>query len=186
MIVTERDRKVIDFINKFNTATTKTIQELFYPSLRVAQNRLKLMTDNKILKRDRDHFTSQFHYYTDTKPRQVYHNLLLADFYKELNKVAGIKVFRKEFEIGNLRSDGLVGYRLNNTNYIAFVEVELSNKPDVKKYEDLYRSNIYKKHFGGVFPLIIYVTNKDIPDTKLKVVQIKEDMKDLKFLLKLD
>lgn len=179
MVVTGRDRKAIDFITKMNCVSTKTIHELFYPSLRVTQNRLKLLTENKILKRDRDHFTSQYYYYPDVKPKQVYHNLLLTDFYKELNKRATIEVFIKEYSIEDIRPDGLVIYTKDNKSYIAFVEVELSNTPDIGKYEKLYKSDKYKTYFKGVFPLIYYITNKAIPETNLKVIQVNEDFSNL-------
>lgn len=180
MIITQRDRKVIEFIEAMNCVSTKTIYELFYPSLRVAQNRLKLMTENKIVKRDRDHLTSQYYYYINNKPKQVHHNLLLANFYKELSKKATIEVFKKEFVIEDIRPDALVIYTVNGKSYIAFVEIELSNQPDIPKYEALFKSGKYKEYFKGVFPLIYYVTDKTIPDTKLKVIKISEDMNDFK------
>jgi len=180
MIITGRDRKVIDFVTKMNCVSTKTLHELFYPSLRVAQNRLKLLTENKILKRDRDHFTSQYYYYPGVKPKQVYHNLLLTDFYKELSKWATIEVFIKEYSIEEIRSDGLVIYTKDNKSYVAFIEVELSNSPDVAKYENLYRSGKYKTYFKGVFPLIYYITDKEVAKTILKVIRISEDMKDFR------
>lgn len=183
MIVTNRDREVIDFVTKMNCASTKTIAELFYPSLRVAQNRLKLMAENKVLKRDRDHFTNQYYYYIDNKPKQIYHNLLLTDFYKELSKVAEIVAFKKEFIIEDIRPDALVVYTIDGKSYIACVEIELSNTPDIAKYETLDKSGEYKKYFNGVFPLIIYVTNKKIPGTKLDVIQINEDIKNLRGIL---
>src|SRR5699024_4780390 len=100
-------------------------------------------------------FTMQYHYYIK-KPRQLRHNLLLTDFYRELNKIATINFFDKEFSIEHIRADGLVVYRYKNVNYIAFVEVQISNQPlDVKKYEKLYQSGLYKNKFNGVFPMII-------------------------------
>ncbi len=175
MVVTERDRKVITFIDEFKVATTDTIHELFYPSLKIAQRRLRLLTENNLLKRDRDHFTAQYYYYTN-KPRQLRHCLLLTDFYRELNKRVKIKLFRKEFPIEDIRPDGFVVYEVNGQNYIACVEIELSNIPDIGKYERLYKGESYKKYFNGVFPLIYYVTNKDIPGTTLKIIQVNEDI----------
>lgn len=183
MIVTDRDRKVIDFISNMNCVNTNIIYELFYPSLRVAQNRLKLMYDNKILKRDRDHFTNQFYYYIDNKPKQVNHNLILAKFYNKLSKTAKIVTFKKEYSIGDVRSDALVIYSRGNKSYIAFIEVELSNTPDIWKYEKLYKSGEYKKHFNEVFPLIMYITNKNIPKTNLKIVKINEDIEDIRGII---
>lgn len=182
MIVTDRDKRVLDFISKFRVATTDTIQELFYPSLRVTQNRLKLMYENKLLKRERDHFTSQYIYYL-RKPKQLRHSLLLTDFYREMHKLTKIELFEKEFEIENIRADGLIAYKYKNKGYIAFVEVQIANKGlDIVKYEKLYKSKNYKKYFP-VFPLVYAITNKKIPDTELKIIRVNEDMSNLKEIL---
>jgi hypothetical protein len=183
MVVTDRDRRAIDFITRMHCVSTKTIHELFYPSLRVAQNRLKLMTENRLIKRDRDHFTSQFYYYAESKPKQVYHNLLLTEFYKELSKIATIEIFKKEYTIEDIRPDALVVYTIHGKSYIAFIEVELSNIPNIVKYERLYKSGNYKQYFNNIYPLIYYITDKNIPDTKLKVVKINEDMSNFKEVL---
>lgn len=181
MILTERDKRVLDFISEFKIATTDTIQEIFYPSLFVAQRRLKKMYDYQLLNRDRSYVSSQYMYYIN-KPRQIRHSLILSNFYKELNKLVDIKYFEREFTLNNIRSDGFVAYRYNNKNYIACVEVQISNLPlDVKKYEQLYYNGKYKEYFP-VFPLIIAITNKNIPKTKLKIIQIKEDLSNLKRL----
>lgn len=183
MIVTERDKKVLNFIEKFNVATTDTIQELFYPSIRVAQHRLKLMYDNKLLKRERDHFTSQYYYYL-RKPRQLRHSLLLTDFYREINRLTQIELFEKEFTIDNVRPDGLIAYRYKGKSYIACIEVQIANIAlDVEKYEKLFKSGKYKKYFP-VFPLVYAITNKKIPYTELKIIRVNEDMSNLKEVLK--
>ncbi len=183
MIVTERDRKVIDFLETFKAATTNTIQELFYPSLRVTQNRLKLLYDNKLLKRERDHFTSQYIYYV-RKPKQLRHDLLLTDFYREMNKIVEIELFEKEFVIADIRTDGFVAYKHKNKGYIAFIEVQIANTPlDIEKYEKLYRSGQYKKYFP-IFPLIYVISDKKMPETRLKIIRVNEDMSNLGEILK--
>lgn len=183
MIVTERDKKVLNFIEKFNVATTDTIQELFYPSIRVAQHRLKLMYDNKLLKRERDHFTAQYIYYI-RKPKQLRHDLLLTDFYREMNRLTDIELFEKEFTIDNVRPDGLIAYRYKGKSYIACIEVQIANIAlDVEKYEKLFKSGKYKKYFP-VFPLVYAITNKKIPYTELKIIRVNEDMSNLKEVLK--
>lgn len=178
MIVTNRDKKVLAFLDEFRIATTDTIQELFYPSLRVAQTRLKLLYDNKLIKRDRDHFTSQYYYYIK-KPKQLRHDLLLTNFYREINKLADIELFKKEFTVDNIRADGLIAYK-RNKRYIAFAEVQIANTPlDILKYEKLYKSNQYKKYFP-TFPFIYAITDKKIPSSSLKIIQINEDMSNIK------
>lgn len=184
MIVTDRDKLVLEFINKFKFATTDTIAELFYPNLVIARRRLKLLYDNKLLKRDRDHFTAQYYYY-NTKSKQMKHQLLLTDFYRELNKIAEIVFFENEFKCENVIADALAVYKLNEIAYVAFIEVEISNKGiDLDKYEKLFRSNKYEKYFNGVFPLIIAITNKTIPKTSLKIIEVNEDIENLRGKLK--
>lgn len=183
MIVTYRDKKALDFLEKFKAARTNTIQELFYPSLRVAQHRLKLLYENKLLRRERDYFTSQYIYYIK-KPKQLRHDLLLTDFYCEMNKIVDIELFEKEVTIDDIRPDGLIAYRHKKKGFIACIEVQIANEPlDVEKYEKLYRSGRYKKYFP-VFPLIYVISNKNIPKTELKVIKVYEDISNLREILK--
>lgn len=182
MIVTERDKRVIKFIEDNKTATTNTIADIFYPCLRVAQHRLKLLTENKVLKRHRDNYTSQYYYYI-RKPKQVRHSLLVTDFYNELNKIAKIELFKTEFTIEDIRADAFIAYEINNKKRIAFLEVQISNAPlDVEKYEKLYKSRKYKNYFPA-FPVIIAVTNKNIPKTNLKVIKVNENIENLRGIM---
>ncbi|MGJ0846604.1 hypothetical protein ACR77J_07940 [Tissierella praeacuta] len=178
MIVTERDKKVINFIEENKIATTDAIAEIFYPCLRVAQHRLKLMYDNKLIKRDRDYYTSQYYYYLK-KPKQIKHSLLVTEFYKNLNKIADIKMFRSEFIIENIRSDAFVAYEVNNIKKIAFVEVQISNtKLDIEKYEKLFKSGKYKSYFP-VFPSILAITDRKVPQTNLDLIKINTNFNNL-------
>lgn len=184
MIVTERDKEVLIFINKFKIATTDTINELFYPSLRVAQHRLKLLYENKLLKRDRDHFTSQYYYYT-SKPKQLIHSLSLTNFYREINKFVEIKHFDNEFTyFEGIRPDGFLAAELpNGKKEIYFIEIERSNKPDVEKYEELFKVGEWKKVFPK-FPKVIFVTDKQVSNSKyFDVIKINEDMRNIRGII---
>lgn len=182
-MITSRDMKVMSFIEEFKVATTDTIQELFYPSLRVAQNRLKKLYDNKMIKRERHHFTRQYLYYI-RKTKQLKHDLILSDFYREMSNILAIAKFKKEFAIANLRSDGLIAYRQDDKNYIAFIEVQISNiQADVNKYIKLYESEEYKKYFP-VFPQVIIISDKKVKSyDDFKVIKIKEDLTDINKIL---
>lgn len=180
-MITKRDRTVIEWLEKFGVAKTDTIAEIFYPNIKVARRRLKAIYDANLLKREREHFTSQYYYYTK-KPQQLYHKILLTDFYKDLNKKVNIKLFENEYVCEDIRADGLVAYEINNETYIAFVEIQISNQPlDIAKYDRLYRSGKYKLHFKtNNFPLVIAITNKNnIPKTNFKIIRINEDMSNL-------
>lgn len=182
MIVRDKEKQVLEFIEKFKVATTDTLAELFYPSLRYAQQRLKKMHDSKLIKRDRDHFTSQYYYFTQ-RPKQLRHSLLLTNFYRELNRIANIEFFDNEFVIEHVRADALVAYSLQGKGYVAFIEVQIANMPlDIGKYEKLYRAELYKKYFP-VFPLIIAITDKNISKSDLKVIKVNEDIENLSRVL---
>lgn len=184
MIVTKNDKKVLNFINQFKVATTTTIVELFYSSLRYGQQRLKMLYDNKLLNRDRDHFTSQYYYYTK-KPKQVRHSLLLADFYREINKLAKIEYFENEFtQFDGIRPDGFLAAELpGNRKEIYFIETEISNKPDTEKYEELFKSNAWEVIFPK-FPKVVFVTDKKVDDSKyFDVIKVDEDLKNIRGLL---
>ncbi len=176
----ERDKKILVFLKKFKVATTDTIAELFFPSLRMAQRRLTKLVDYGALNRTRDHFTFQYMYYIE-KPRQMHHRLILTDFYREVTRL-GVKIvkFDNEFTFfDGIRPDGFIAYRYEGKNYMAFVETELSNRPNTKKYEELYDSEIWKGIFP-IFPTVIWVTDQCVPKTKLDIIQIKTDLFDIK------
>ncbi len=181
-MITSRDKKVVEFIERFKIANTSTIHELFYPSLRVTQNRLKVLVDHGEVKRSRSHINMEYLYYIK-KPRQLKHSLLLTDFYRELNKIVNVVDFKNELAIEHLRCDGFVAYKVNERGYIAFIEVEISNKGlDIGKYKKLLDTGLYKAYFP-TFPKLIAITNKSILDIKeFEIIQIKEDLSNIGYL----
>lgn len=177
-MITNRDKEVINFIDSFKVATTQTIADLFYPNVKIAQRRLRILTDHKQLKRDREHFTSQYYYYI-AKPKQIRHCLLLTQFYSKASKLMSIEYFDNEFSyFEEIRPDGFMAGVYKEKNEIYFVEVEISNTPDVEKYEKLYLSgrwNIFPK-----FPTVIFITDKKVRVSKyFRVIVIGENMENI-------
>lgn len=176
---------MIEFIEEFRIANTSTICELFYPSLRVAQIRLKKMTELQELKRHRYYYTNEYIYYKK-RNNQLRHDLILTNFYRELNRISKVIRFDKEFDkIKGIRPDGFTAYRIKNKNYIAFIEVELSKKGlDMDKYKKLYLSRKYKD-FMPVFPLIIILCDHKIKmgNMPFQVKIIKTDLSDISKVL---
>lgn len=184
-MITQRDYKVISFLEKFKIATTSTISELFYPSLRVAQKRLLQLYRYKEIKRDRDNFTQEYYYYIN-KPRQLKHSLLLTNLYGSLSKLnCKILKFEKEVIINNLRADGFVIFQHSNKTYLNFVEVQISNTPlDIDKYRTLLFSEKYKDYGLPIFPRLLAVTNKRTPKVKeFKIIKINENMDNVSDIL---
>lgn len=199
-MITSKDRKVIDFIEKFKIATTDTMAELFYhnkedaeinpglTNIKTAQRRLRIICEANLLKREREHFTAQYYYYIK-KPVQLRHSLILTNFYRELHKIAEIKYFECEYICDNVRADGLVAYILKGINYVAFVEVQIANTPlDIGKYEVLYKSGNYKNYYPlnklRTFPQLVAITNKSIPESNIKIIKVNEDIDNIREVLK--
>lgn len=178
-MVTKRDAQVLQFITDLKVAKTSTLQEIFFPSYLMTARRLNILTRIGEIQRERDGWSSEYVYYINKqRPKQFRHALLLSDFYRELHKIAEIKKFKAEPNLGDIRPDAIIGFNLNGTNRLALVEIEISNKGfNYAKYD-----KFDWKEFFPVEPEIIIVSDKKLSDTKFKTTVIKTDM-DLSKLL---
>lgn len=61
-MITERDLKVIEYVYRHPNCITSDINVVFFQSLRVAQNRLKILCDYGALKRERCLVTNSYRY----------------------------------------------------------------------------------------------------------------------------
>lgn len=177
-MLTKRDAKVIDFLEEFKVASSDTLQELFFPSQRVAQRRLAEIVEAGYCNRSRDGFGSSYIYFLK-KPKQLRHSLILTDFYREANKIVEIKKFRKEPTLGDIKPDACFGYESNGIKRLACVEVELSNKGfDAEKYNAFD----WKPYFP-VEPELIIVTDKKLPPVKLKTSVIDTELTNINLIV---
>lgn len=187
IILTDRDNKIIEFINDFKAATTSTIADIYFPSLRTAQRRLKYLCEHGYIKAYQEHITLEKIYYIKKKPSQLKHSLILSSFIAELKK-ANIEIlkYKVQFKLGNTIPDCLLVLSYNNKNYIYLVEVENTKAFNVKKYEDLYYSRAYKDILPA-FPSIIVISNRTVKKSnKFDVIDIKLDFSNIdKFINKL-
>jgi hypothetical protein len=168
---------MLEYLSDYKCAHTSTLAR-FYPDIKTARRRLKILADSREIGRVRDNINAEFIYYI-SKPKQIRHSVLLTDFLREFSRVAKIESCKTEVTIGNVRSDALIGFKQNERRYLAFVEVQISNTAlDIQKYEKLYYSKEWEKKIPQ-FPIIIAVTDKKIPQTNLKVIRINEDLTNL-------
>ena len=136
-MLTTRDYDVIDFVKEFKVAPTSAIKLRFYPSLRVCQNRLKVITEKGLLNRTRDYVCNEYCYYSG-KPKQFRHALEVSRFYSALCSVVQVKRFNVEPTYGNIRPDAAFVYQGPKGASIGLLEMELSNKGvDFGKYAKL-------------------------------------------------
>lgn len=164
MIMTSRDKEVIEFITEFKVASTSTIAEVFFPSRISCYRRLQVLNEHNELKRIRNNINSEYVYYKKL-PKQFKHSLLVTEFYRELHKKSDIISFKIEPIMGNIRPDAVFGYTYHKKTYVGLLEVEISNKGfNFGKYEKFYSSGEYKNYLP-VMPTVFVVGDKvKLPD----------------------
>lgn len=190
LAIKNEDFEIIQFLDEFKIATTKTIHSKFMSdkTLRWCQMKLEQLTKDKEIRRKRKHICDQYLYYLKF-PKQWKHSLLLTEFYGKLNQLVNVIGFKPEFSIGSIRSDGLVAYKYNNSinkSVVAFVEIQTRHEEvDINKYERLYYSEIWKEKFD-TFPKIIAVTNRKVRESEVEeidVVKIDLDLNNIDKIL---
>lgn len=189
----DRDYEIVRFLDKFKVATTNTLYELFFKDVTLiyCRRRLKQLVEYKEIKRKRKHISDQYMYYLKF-PKQLKHSLLLTEFYGEMHKRFDVVGFKVEESIGDLRSDGVIGYKykgIDNKVIMAFIEVQTRNeRVDIDKYRKLYYSQVWKKMFDS-FPKIVAITSRKVDMCNeiedIEVVKIREDLSDVGKLVKI-
>lgn len=158
-MMTTRDFNVVDFVKKFKVADTGIIKDLYYPSIRVCQRRMKDIVNKGHLNAARERCNSSYLYFAKQLPQQLKHYYYIAKFYAELSKICEIKKFNIEVTYGNLRADGAFVYVHNGLQKVGLLEVELSNKGfDWGKYNRFISNDNYKS-FMTVKPLIFILSD---------------------------
>ena len=178
IVITDRDKEIKEFLEDVEVADTKTIHQIFFNGtcIRNCQKRLKQLTNIRFIKSYRENTISQNIYYAKNKPKNWKHKIVFSQLLGVLHQ-KGIEVlkYRTPFIIDNIAnkviSDGLIITRVDEQVDIFFIEVELTKKPNYKKYEDLYYSRKYLEKFP-IMPTILVVTDKRI-NTNHKVLNIK-------------
>lgn len=162
-MLTSRDYKVIEFLERFKIATTSTIaQVLFNGCKRSCQNRLKVLIQEKKIKRIRPNVNADYIYFIKM-PKQRKHSLYISEFYGEYAKTHDVYMFVPEVPLTNIRPDALIITRNGNGYESYFLEVELSNKGlDYKKYEKYYLSGAWKEVGTPVMPKILVLSKNKV------------------------
>lgn len=177
--MTRRDYEIIEFVRDYKVASTDTIRQLFFPSLRMCQHRLKFLCEAKHLNRSRESINNQYVYFL-RRPAQFRHSLLVTDFYRELSKCCTVEVFRIEPALGNIRPDAVFGYSVNGKKRLGLLEVEISNKGfDYGKYGNF--------DFSAYFPVRpqIYVVSDKVTSTATSdFVVVPTALTDLRYVIR--
>lgn len=186
IVLTDRDKEIIQFLKDFKVATTTTIAQIYFNcSLRPCQRRLKYLCEHGYIKSHQENVITEKIHYVKRKPVNLKHALILSCFIAEL-KINNIEIlkYKVPYKLDNVIADAFLALRINNKNSIYFVEVENTKKFDIGKYEKLYYGRAWKDIFP-IFPNIIVISNKKIDkNKKLNIIDIKLDLSDLKDKIK--
>lgn len=130
MKLTDRDTKIINFINECGGATIEQIQKLFFPSYDMSANRLKILADNKFLKVKVHPILGKKVYYTKKMPS--FHTLVITDITISLKDE--IKFMQREYKIKNYTVDCIFVLK---SGKIIILEVDIYNRTKKEKIESV-------------------------------------------------
>lgn len=186
IILTDRDKEIIQFLKDFKVATTTTISDLYFnSSLRPCQRRLKYLCEHGYIKSYQQNVITEKLHYVRKKPVNLKHALILSEFISKL-KLNNIEVlkYKVPYKLDNVIADAFIAIRVNNNNLIYFVEVENTKQFNLEKYEKLYYSRNWKEVFP-IFPGIIVISDKIIKvNNKFNIISIKLNLSDLEWEMK--
>lgn len=174
-MLTERDRKIIRFIEDFGCADSDMIHRLFFAD--VSRNRclsrMKQLADRHCVSRSRESVSANYLYYIGKPPKEIAHKMVRANFYTRMKASYDLKVFFPEPIYGKIRPDAYMEFSLYGQRYAAFLEVQLSSGDIQAKYEAVYNSGKWQERWTS-FPLVIIVTphKQKIKPSKVKYITV--------------
>lgn len=182
-MLTERDRKMLQHIEAYKGITITQAYRIFFKDksygMDYARKRLKILNEQGFLKYKTDRVTRKRVYYTNKAFRE--HDMYIMDFYSWIMFYGGYMLdYQPNRKVGTKYSDGYFKFKFQGHIYPYFLEVNLYNKADMKKYEEYFESGEIQKELNGKFPIVAIVTdNENIYKSKnFNTVQIGYDMKD--------
>jgi hypothetical protein len=166
-MVTDRDMKAVEFVEAFGAAALSHVARAVFGSgkgaLDVARHRMKVLTDERLVKRYRTDMNAEYVYYAGAKaPHRQDHHLQLAALYTSILGLTGaVETWQREPLWGGLRPDAYCVYRGKKRIHFA-VEIERNTNPfNQQKYESFLASGDYRKLFPS-FPWVLIVSAKPI------------------------
>lgn len=157
-MVTDRDRKLLNFIEKYKSITISQAQYIFYGgNYEVARRRLKQMQEEKLLKCLPNELFKSKVYFDERKISD--HRLGTFEFLKVICMNGGeILKFKTEPKFNGIRPDAFIAFSYRDSVYMILLEVDLNHytsNSKMQKYEQLYKSDEIQSKYNGYFPIIL-------------------------------
>ena len=158
-MITERDKKVLKWIEKYYAISVKQAQAIFYKNYEVSRRRLQHMEELGILKSYINKYNKEKVYYQQRKRRS--HDLFIYDFVKKIYEYNGelkeMKV-RDRFLDGQIEADAFIKFQIGKNLCFIILEVDYTHCTDLKKlslYEKLYKRGDLQKVCYNTFPILL-------------------------------
>ena len=196
MIITDRDRLVINYIEKVKYATTKNMAELFFNNGSknyhiVALKRLgQLVSYGKIKSVSANigkHGRPMTLYFIDGKldKSNYKHALALADLSANLvmNDIDILSIEHEVYLNKKIRVDAIYKVISNGKKRLFLVEFDITKKFNVTKYEYYNKSGEWKDSFK-TFPRIVSISDNKFEGSKIiNIIKINSNLDNINLLL---
>lgn len=188
-MITDRDRDIINFIEKIGYATINHIHSMFFTEATygydLARKRLNRIIREGYIKKIRNTETNENIYIPqESKLKKVsIHNIKVVDYLSELTKL-GCEVETVELEpiFDTVKPDALISFKFDGYRYWQLLEIQIRHDMvDVKRLNRVLDRILDKTNNTYPKLIIIQNTNKDYSseECKLDIVQLKLDMREI-------
>lgn len=183
--MTERDEKILRLVGQCDVITREQVQRVLFQDIHinVPLRRLKLLVDNKELRRDYYNLGGHrnvYVYYQGKKPskRIISHNLMITEFITKVMSIAEVVEVETSYKIGNIIADAYIKYRTydGKTKHL-FLEVQLSNKitTTTDKYKGIKNIILDEKPKWTTIPRLIVISDLPHNNEQLRNIKVKYD-----------
>ncbi|KMT22966.1 hypothetical protein [Clostridium cylindrosporum] len=174
---------IIEFAKEYGITISQCYEMFFNHSrygMDLARKRLKILEERGYLLKGKPWDTNKTVYYIGRIPST--HRILLADFYSELiYEGAVIMEFIPEYKTSELRADALIRYIYKGYEVIQFIEVILTHKLNIEKYERLKDTGEVQNKYD-IFPSLIILDHNPIAykSNNIKVAYVNHNLDNFK------
>lgn len=183
IVLTQRDREIIQAVTTLKALTSTQIERLFYSSQQAQSKRCKELVNHKKLKRFRINNWTPYIYYIGKKPAQIQSILAISEFYtlcieNNLNVTYVEREKRYEFDEGKfvIVPDALIVIECDGVEYEFFIEVDNTKELSTSKYYRAYME------YGFLPPPVISISDRkrrNIFDG-LEIIKLKLNLSNFK------
>ena len=192
-MITDRDKNIIDFINKIGYSSIQNIQDMFFVNNRYgydgARKRLKKIEEmGDYIRHFKNQETNEIIYIpSDSKLKRIStHNIKVLNYITKLSTL-GCKITNVELEpvFSNIKPDAFIEFEFNSYRYYQLIEVQIRHDyVDLNRFKNKETIDSILKYTENVMPKLIIIqdTNREYAkdnDTEFNIIQIGVSMDDI-------